>query len=237
MDQLKRSKTLTELAAERLRKAIIDNEYMLGEPLSESLLAESMGTSKTPVREALALLKIEGLVNIVPQKGTFVFTLSIEDVKKLIELRYILESAALKLAFERNRDLFKVTLGGIVLSMRNSLKINDLEKYLYNDAKFHSCFFDLCDNKYLADAYLQISTMSAALRTRISYQPSHPVKTCEEHETIYNYIVNDQLEKATVELHYHFSSFEKFYAEQSDEIVVSDVSSPRKNRKNNRGSK
>lgn len=237
MNQLKRSKTLTELAAERLRKAIIDNEYMLGEPLSESLLAESMGTSKTPVREALALLKIEGLVTIVPQKGTFVFTLTLEEVRDLVELRFVLESAALKMAYQRNREALKSLLGDIVDSMKNALKINDIEDYLCYDDRFHNCFFKLCNNRYLADAYLQISSKAAALRTRISFQPSHPKKTCSEHETIYRYLIDDQLEKALEELHLHFSSFEQFYASQSDEIVVSDVSSPRKNRQEHRARK
>ena len=66
-------------------------------------LAENFGVSKTPVREALAQLRLEGLVRIVPQRGAFVFTLSAREVMNMCELRLTLEAAALRLAFERDQ--------------------------------------------------------------------------------------------------------------------------------------
>jgi len=223
-----------ELAANRIRKAIIDNEYMLGEPLSESLLASSMGTSKTPIREALALLKIEGLVNIFPQKGTFVFTLSLQEVKKLIEIRFILESAAIKMAFSHNKEKLLESLRDNLTNMQNSLSVNDINEYLTHDSRFHECFFDLCENHYLTDAYSHIVAISAALRTRISHQPNHTNKTFEEHQTIYNFIAKGELDKAFDVLHLHFSSFEKLYAKYCDQITTSHFSSTRKNRQSNK---
>jgi len=234
MKELKRSKTLTELVAERLRNAIINNEFMLGEPLSESLLAKSMGTSKTPVREALAQLKNEGLVIILPQKGTFVFTLSLKEVNDLVELRFILESAALKLAYTRSRDALIESLGQTLVNMQNALGINDVSEYLRFDAIFHESFFVFCDNKYLFDAYVQISAKAAALRTRISHQPNHPQKTYREHEEIFYSIRKDDTEQAVNVLQLHFSSFEKFYVKYSHEIDVSDMSSTRKKLQSNK---
>lgn len=228
MEQLKRSKTLAELVAERLRSAIINSEFMLGEPLSESLLAKTFGTSKTPVREALAQLKVEGLVNIQPQKGTFVFTLALKEVKDLIELRLILESAALRLAYTRSRQALVESLGQTLVNMQNALGVNDIDEYLRFDAIFHESFFEFCDNKYLSDAYLQISARSAALRTRISHQPNHPQKTYNEHEELFHCLKRDNTEKAIAVLQFHFSSFEIFYLKYCDEIVVSDMSSTRK---------
>ena len=72
--QISRPKSLTEISVEHIREAITKGDLGLGHPVSESALASSLGISKTPVREALAQLKIEGLVKIFPQKGTFVFT-------------------------------------------------------------------------------------------------------------------------------------------------------------------
>src|SRR5581483_543506 len=100
---IKRPASLTEIALQKIRKAIVEGALPLGSAISEGQLAASLGISKTPVREALAQLRIEGLVTIVPQSGTFVFTLSASEVVEICELRQMLEAAALRLALERNR--------------------------------------------------------------------------------------------------------------------------------------
>ena len=106
---LRRAKTLTEQAADTIRARIIGGELPLGAPLSENQLASELGVSKTPIREALLQLKVEGLVSIQPQRGSFVFDMSPADIAELGELRETLELAALRLAMARrlleNSDL------------------------------------------------------------------------------------------------------------------------------------
>lgn len=219
MSYVKKSKSLTELVTKRLRKAIIENEYMLGEALSENSLALKLGTSKTPVREALALLKSEGLVNVYPQKGTYVFTLSLEELKELIEIRLILESSALNLANKRNRENLLRSLGERISVMRDSLLVNDIDTYLLNDGEFHKCFFKYCDNRFLSDSYQMISGKSEALTHRISYRPNHPNKTYEEHEEIFFCLNKNNIENACKALESHLSTFEMFYIDQQGELV------------------
>ena len=101
---IQRPASLTEIALQQVRTAIIEGTLPLGSAISEGQLAASLGISKTPVREALAQLRMEGLVTIVPQSGTFVFTLSATEVVEICELRQTLEAAALRLALERNRS-------------------------------------------------------------------------------------------------------------------------------------
>lgn len=228
MKPLKRRRTLTELAAERLRNAIIKNEYMFGEALSEKLLSESMGTSKTPIREALALLKKEGLVNIIPQSGTFVFVPSLKEVKELVELRLILESAALKCAYSRNRTLLLQSLEEALLNSKDALLVNDILEYSNLDGRFHETIFDFCDNRYLFDAFIQISGKSAALRTRISHQPNHINKTYSEHEQILTFLKNGDMEEAIQTLDRHFSSFEIYYEKYCVNMPIPNSSSTRK---------
>src|SRR3546814_10151521 len=66
-----------------------NGELMLGEALSENVLAAQLGISKTPVREALLQLKLEGLVDIQPQRGSFVFTMAPEEAAELCQYRVI----------------------------------------------------------------------------------------------------------------------------------------------------
>lgn len=228
MEQLRRPKTLAERAVEILRNAIINNEFMLGEPLSENLLAKSIGTSKSPIREALAQLKIEGLVNIIPQKGTFVFTLTQKELTDLMEVRFILESAALRMAIEKSRDRLVQCLQTQLDGMETHLQSGDIDAYLKHDNDFHESLFICCDNQYLRDAYAQISGKSAALRTRITRQPRHPNKTFREHTDILKHVEKGEVEQALEMLKIHFSSFMQFYQENIDQIAVSTVSSTRK---------
>ena len=95
--KLDRPKSLTDLAVERIRAAIVEDRLAFGEQLSEAALAVNLGISKTPVREALLRLKMDGLVEIQPQRGTFVFTLDADEVEELTAFREIIETEALGL--------------------------------------------------------------------------------------------------------------------------------------------
>ena len=92
MKPIERPESLTESAVKRLRHAIVSGDFELGQPLSERQLADTLEISKTPVREAMAQLRREGLVRILPQRGAFVFTLSQQEVVEICELREALEA-------------------------------------------------------------------------------------------------------------------------------------------------
>src|SRR5918994_571095 len=100
--KIARPKTLTEIVVHELRARIVDGRLRLGAALSENALAAEMGLSKTPVREALLQLKLERLVEVLPQRGTYVFRLAADQVVLISELREILEVAAARGALERN---------------------------------------------------------------------------------------------------------------------------------------
>src|SRR6516225_7113406 len=79
--------SLTERVTERLRQAILDGEVELGDVLSEDKLATILGVSRSPVREAFAILEQQGLIDVRPQRGSFVFLPSPEDTQNLCEFR------------------------------------------------------------------------------------------------------------------------------------------------------
>lgn len=83
-------------AYESLKRRIINNSLKSGEPLNERVLSNDLGISKTPVREALQQLEKEGLVENIPQKGSFVSRISAKDIREIFEVREILECAAAK---------------------------------------------------------------------------------------------------------------------------------------------
>lgn len=181
MTPITRPRSLTDVVLERLRYDIVSGRFRLGELLSERVLAERFAVSKSPVREALAQLRLEGLVRVVPQRGAFVFTLSSDGVQQLCEFRRSLETAALSLAFARDPALLARSLKDCVAEMEQARAAGDGRRYLDLDSAFHKLLFDLCGNRYIADAYALHAGKIAALRTHLSVMPQHTEMSFAEH--------------------------------------------------------
>ena len=92
---------MVQIAADAIRGGIILRELVLGQPLTEAGLAKTLGISKTPVREGLSLLRSEGLVVTEPHRGYRVLSMTQEELVDFCELRFALESQALRYAVQR----------------------------------------------------------------------------------------------------------------------------------------
>ena len=220
--QIQRPDSLGKMATDRLRQAIMSGDFDLGEPISETGLAAVLGISKTPVREALSVLKIEGLVTAIPQKGTFVFTLSSKDVADICELRYALESTALRLAFERNRQAIIESLHKVFERMVRARERGDTREYLALDTEYHVQILDHCGNQYLADAYDLILGKVAALRTHLAQHPDHTEKSFAEHKTIADAIDEGNLSDALRIMEKHITRARRSYADTIEDIAATD---------------
>ena len=95
---------LRDIVFQTLRNAIITGELQPGERLMETQLAEKLGVSRTPIREAIRKLELEGLVIMVPRKGAQVAQFTEKDIQDVLEVRAALESLAAKLACKRMDD-------------------------------------------------------------------------------------------------------------------------------------
>jgi len=166
--KITRPKSLTALVVGELRARIVDGRLRLGEHLSENALAAELGISKTPVREALLQLKLERLVDILPQRGTYVFRLGADDVVKVSELREILEVEAAAAAIKRNHGLLVARMSEVLRDMRKAYSAGDNAAYRTIDGEFHRTIIDLCGNSFINDAYGPIGLRIQALRSRLS---------------------------------------------------------------------
>jgi DNA-binding GntR family transcriptional regulator len=163
---LQRPQLLTEVARERIRDAIVDGELKLGEQVSEAQLATRMGISKTPVREALLRLQGDGLVQIHPQRGTFVFRLDALQVGQLCRYRSMLECAALREAMAERPKALLDQMARRVADMRKAERARDLRALASIDMDFHWQFLAHCPNTYLAEGYELVRWQLTALRHR-----------------------------------------------------------------------
>lgn len=180
-----RPRSLAGVITERLREAITNGEFAPGEALSEDTLAIELGTSRTPVREALNTLQHQGLVTIVPQKGTFVFAATADDVAELCDFRATLEIKAARLAMARHKDATLASLKSAFSAMTRAQKKDDGLAYAQADNAFHSAFLAHCDNHYLESAYLLASGRVGALRAHLAARVTgEPTRSFDEHKTI-----------------------------------------------------
>ena len=165
---LSRPKTLVSAVTDRLRSAIVTGELGLGEALSEEGLAAAFSVSRTPVREALSHLQLEGLIDIAPQRGSFVFTPTGEDIERLCDFRILLETPAIALAAQVEHARVFAGLKRHLADMEQAFRQNAGLVYVTSDHAFHQTFYDHCGNRYLQNAYALISSKMAALRTHLS---------------------------------------------------------------------
>ena len=166
--KLEPPKSRARLVCERLRDAIIDGGFALGSMIPEETLAQSFGVSRTPVREALNLLQIQGLVVIRPQVGSFVFSPSVADIEALCRFRMILEPRAAELAFAHDRAGVVEALEGAVAAMEAAVGAGDTVAYGRADTAFHDSIVARSGNAYVEEAYRLVASRVAALRTNLS---------------------------------------------------------------------
>ena len=195
---------------------IVEGELSLGQRISENALAAQFGVSTTPVREAFALLRREGLVRIVPQSGTYVFTLLPGELTQMCELRVALEPAALRLAFERDRRRLAEVLSAIAAAMRTARARKRVNEYLRLDTEFHDALIVAAGNRYVVEAYRIIAAKMAALRGRLGTNPHHLAKSMREHAMMARLIGKGDIEGAETVLLRHIARKEGSYWEHLD---------------------
>src|SRR5690554_615153 len=143
-------KPLRELVFETVRKAIIAGELPPGERIMETQLAEELGVSRTPVREAIRKLELEGLVAMLPRKGAYVSGVSMKDIIEVFEIRSALEGLAASLAAERITDDELEELERQLVKTGELIDTADLEKMVETDSGFHQMLYKFSRNERLA---------------------------------------------------------------------------------------
>ena len=163
-----RPRSLAATVADRLRQAIVDAELALGSEISEASLATKLGVSRTPVREALNLLQQQGMVTIIPQRGSYVFFPTEQDIIDLCEYRIVLENRAVTFSMERQREATLALLNQALAVMEQARNDGDPVAYSRADTLFHEAFVRNCRNRYLQEAYDLVAGQISTLRTHLS---------------------------------------------------------------------
>jgi DNA-binding GntR family transcriptional regulator len=196
--------SLTARVTDRIRDAIVDGRYALGEALSELKLAAAFGVSRTPVRDALTALQAEGLIEIRPQSGSFVFTPSDEDVAELAEFRRVVELTALRLCFARRREEALRDMRAAADAMERARDADDRLGVSRADTAFHRAIAENSANEYLIAAYRLASGRVAALRTHsLRATDTIRARSLTEHRAVINAFARGDVARAEAILEEH----------------------------------
>ena len=208
-------KPLRDVVFENLRTAILDGNLKAGQRLMEVQLAEQLGVSRTPIREAIRKLELEGLVVMLPRKGAYVANMSFKDLIDVLEIRATLEGLAASLATERRSDDDVVELEKLAKEFETCLREADVEGVLKKDVDFHEKIFLMANNKKLYQ--LITSLWEQVHRFRVTYVSNYDasLSLVDEHNRILEAIKAGDTELAKKYATEHIELAEQFFMENS----------------------
>ena len=215
---LQNHRPLREIVYEELKRQILVGEIAPGTRMMEVDLADDMGVSRTPVREAIRKLEKEGLVTIEPRRGAYASDISIKDMLDVLEVRQNLEGmaaalAARKVTEEEKRDFIKANE-----AYNAAVKSGNTEEIIKCDEYFHQLIVNYSDNKTLTQLLSQVQEL--ALRFRYIYYDdfSRYEKMPMEHMEIEETILSGDTERARVVAEEHVAHLKEFVVKHGENL-------------------
>lgn len=213
--KLENYKPLRDIVFEYLRESILKGKLEPAQRLMEVQLAEQLGVSRTPVREAIRKLELEGLVVMLPRKGAYVADVSLKDIIEVLEIRAALEGLAASVAAERmtDEDLEKLEL--ISYQFKKSLENGDIDMMVKKDIELHDLIFNSTNNQKLIQ--INNSLREQVYRFRVTYISDHDTSKnlVKEHEDIIEAIYNRNSKDAMKRSTEHIENAQNFIIEKS----------------------
>ena len=148
--------SLREQVYRYLRREMHEGRLLPGASIHTDELSRQLGISRTPLRDALIYLEAQGFVTILPRRGVVVRSLTLEDVRCLIQIVGALEASAIESAYERLDRAALDRLGDLNSRMVEAVRNTDFEAYYHLNAAFHGIFIERCGNPLLSQTVIPI---------------------------------------------------------------------------------
>lgn len=177
-------KPLRELVLEAIREAIISGILKPRERLMEIQLAEELGVSRTPIREALRELELEGFIVMVPRKGAYVADMTFKDIADIFEIRAALEGLAAGLAAERITDEEMEDMERHLVEKADAIACGDMERLVEVDTSFHESIYQASRNDRLKGIINNLREQIQRFRATSLAYPGRMKQSLEEHRAI-----------------------------------------------------
>ncbi len=175
----------TQRAYDELRRRILSNEMPAGAQYLEQALADELGMSRTPVREALIRLSDERLVEVRPRHGARVLPVSVADMAEIYELLTVLEALAAQRIAERGLEMSELSrLDGLIAAMERALEIDDLIAWSGLDQDFHTAIVELSGNHRLSQVAAMFRDQAHRARMQTLTLRPKPTQSNRDHAAL-----------------------------------------------------
>ena len=205
-------KPLRDVIFDTIRKAITTGELKPGERLMEVTLAKKMGVSRTPVREAIRRLEIEGLVKMTPRKGAYVANLTIKDIIDVLEIRASLDSLATALSAQRATQNDIRELKQIHNQFEKVVKAENLQGSIKRDVEFHEVIYRSSGNEKLIQISNNLREQFHRFRVMFLKDMVSPKELIKEHFNIL-----ESIEKKDSKLS---AKYAKIHVENQKKVII-----------------
>jgi DNA-binding GntR family transcriptional regulator len=186
-----------------LSNAIRTGDITSGQTLTERGLAEKLGVSRTPVREAFRKLEEQGLVQYEPHKGVKVITLSLDRVVHLYDVRELLEGLAVRTLTELNDGEAIAELNSYIDRAEKEAAVNNISELSVINTEFHKALARLSKNSYLEDIMTMLQTHISLMMSTSLSNTGRPLENIEEHKMIIHAIKSKDADLAENIAKYH----------------------------------
>ncbi|MBW1774790.1 MAG: GntR family transcriptional regulator [Deltaproteobacteria bacterium] len=204
---------LSDRIFEIIGKQIVSGAIKPGERLVETELAVSLGTSKSPVREALKKLEGEGIVKLIPRKGYFVRDIDRKSIEDFVDIMIVIEPAIARYALkQKNEDVCK-EIDEILDEMTRTLKKKDYESYVVLNDRFHGLFVNLTENEWFLKFFNALHKQADMLRSLSLHSRDRFSRSIEEHTAIADAYKKGNEKQLLEAVRHHILMFKKNFFE------------------------
>ena len=199
---------LRDVVFNTLRQAILTGELKPGERLMEIHLADRLGVSRTPIREAIRTLELAGLVVMIPRKGAQVAKITEKNLKDVLEVRRALDTLAVRLACKRMDDTYKKQLREACDEFAKVVKCSNTKDITEADVRFHDIINQSTGNDRLIQLVNNLAEQMYRYRLEYIKDAAYHNRLIDEHEEIYNAILERDEERAAKAVVVHIDNQE-----------------------------
>lgn len=200
---------LRDVVFKTLRQEILTGELKPGERLMEIHLANRLGVSRTPIREAIRMLELEGLVTMIPRRGAEVANITEKNLRDVLEVRRVLDALAVSLACERITEEEKEQLRMACIAFAKATETKNVTTIARADVALHDIIIKAAGNDRLAQIVGNLGEQMYRYRFEYIKDESTHASLVEEHRIIYESIVRGDRQTAAEAVKMHIDNQEK----------------------------
>jgi DNA-binding GntR family transcriptional regulator len=199
--------SLRDQAYEAIKHRIITCAYKPGEYINEYQISDELGFGRTPVHQAVTLLQTQGLLAVIPRKGTIVKPVSLDEILQVAEVRIVNEMECVRLAAQRITPEEIVGLERILEQSDKARLARNIEKLMLLDRDFHDALARAARNPVLADILRTLHERSLRVWFISLNDPAHLQRVHSEHELIVTSLKRRDAEAAVSAMNAHIISY------------------------------